>query len=71
MNISIIDAFNQTVKKWDVDLNSDYPKSESQFCISKMFDLFDLSGKNVYETKLFIESVAFFNLIFPDGGENF
>ena len=60
MNISIIDAFNQTVKQWDIDLNSNYPKSESRFCISKMFDLFDLSGKNIYETKLFVEKVESF-----------
>jgi hypothetical protein len=59
MNISIIEAFEQVVVEHNIDLNSKY-KLETQLCLSKMFDLFDLSGKNVYETKLFVESVESF-----------
>jgi hypothetical protein len=60
MNISIYNAFNQVVEQFKIDLESKYPKSEANFCITKMFDLFDLSGKNVYETKLFVEKVESF-----------
>ena len=60
MNISITEAFNQVVEEQKIDLNSKYAKSESYVCLIHMFDLFDLSGMNIYETKLFVEYVESF-----------
>lgn len=60
MNISIDGAFKQVVKEWKIDLNSPYKKLEAKFCISKMYNLFDVSKLNVYECKLHIEKVEDF-----------
>lgn len=60
MNISIIDAFNKTLTHHKIDLNSPYKKSEANFCISKMFDLIDMSKLNIYESKLYVEKVESF-----------
>lgn len=59
MKQSVTTTFNQVVSEFQIDLHSKY-KLEASLCISKMFDKFDLSGMNVYETKLFVEKVESF-----------
>ena len=59
MNISINDAFNQVVEQENIDLNSRFG-AERRFCISRMFDLFDISTMNIYDSKLFVETVENF-----------
>ena len=59
MKKSVIEVFNEVVSEFKVDLQSKY-RLEAEFCITKMFDKFDLSNKNVYETKKFIEQVEDF-----------
>jgi len=60
MNISVMKAFEQVQAQFKIDLHSQFAKSEAKFCITKMFDLLDLSGKNAYEVKLFCEQVENF-----------
>jgi hypothetical protein len=62
MNISIQDAFNKVVVEHKIDLNTIY-HLEATFCVTKMFDLFDLKGMNPYQVKNFIELVE--RLVFP------
>ena len=59
MNISINEAFFQVVEQENIDLNSRFG-AERRLCISRMFDLFDMSNMNVYESKLFVETVEDF-----------
>lgn len=64
MTNSIHQVFTQVVEQENIDLNSPY-KLERRLCISRMFDLIDMSTMNVYEAKLFVENVEnFVNMIF-------
>ena len=56
MKQSIVSVFKEVVSEFTVNLDSTH-HLEVEFCITKMFDKFDLSDMNVYETKKFIERV--------------
>jgi len=64
MTNSIHQVFLQVVEQENIDLNSRFG-AERRLCISRMFDLIDMSTMNVYESKLFVETVEnFVNMIF-------